>query len=109
MIAADVAPASEEATDPALSVLDDVERAAELQTPTADEGPYGPASAKPGDGGAAPSAEFTIKAKESSKLFHTEESPYFGRTKADVWFKTAEDAENAGFTAYSRKRATAKK
>jgi hypothetical protein len=50
-----------------------------------------------------------VKGKRSSKLFHTAESPYFGRTKADVWFKTPADAENAGFAAWNhKKKATAK-
>ena len=74
-----------------------------------EEGPFGPGSAKPLADGAAPGAEFTVKGKQSSKLFHTAESPYFGRTKADVWFKTPADAENAGFAAWNhKKKATAK-
>jgi hypothetical protein len=75
----------------------------------AEEGPVGPGSAKPLPDGGAPGAEFTVKGKRSSKLFHTAESPYFGRTKADVWFKTPADAENAGFAAWNhKKKATAK-
>jgi len=46
----------------------------------------------------------------SSKLFHTQKSPYFTRTKADVWFKSEADAESAGFQAWDhKKRAAAKK
>ena len=37
-------------------------------------------------------------------LFHTPESPYYGRTKAEMWFSNAEDAEAAGFTSWSRKK-----
>ena len=74
------------------------------------DGPYGPASAKPASDGSAPSTDFTVKAKVSSKLFHTEKSPYFSRTKADVWFKTEADAESAGFQAWDhKKRATTPK
>ncbi|MFI7677708.1 hypothetical protein [Actinophytocola sp. NPDC049390] len=92
---------------PALSTLDEGAITAEL---TAAGGPYGPGSAKPAADGAAPSAEFAVKAKESSKLFHSEKSPYFGRTKADVWFKSEADAESAGFQAWDhKKRAAAKK
>ena len=29
--------------------------------------------------------------------YHTPESPYYGRTVAEVWFATAADAEAAGF------------
>jgi hypothetical protein len=31
-------------------------------------------------------------------LFHPPSSPYFERTKPEAWFRTAEDAEKAGFT-----------
>ena len=48
-----------------------------------------------GDG--EPPAEFTIKGKDSSKLYHRSDSSMYGRTKADVWFKTEEDAVAAGF------------
>jgi hypothetical protein len=37
-------------------------------------------------------------------LFHTTTSPYYTRTKAEVWFRTPEDAEQAGFTAWNRPR-----
>jgi hypothetical protein len=75
-----------------------------------EEGPFGPGSAKPLPDGGAPGEEFTVKGKRSSKLFHTAESPYFGRTKADVWFKTPADAESAGFAAWNhKKKATADK
>jgi hypothetical protein len=101
------AKATPKPADPALSTLDEGAITAELQ---AAGGPYGPGSAKPAADGAAPSAEFAVKGKESSKLFHTEKSPYFGRTKADVWFKTEADAEGAGFQAWDhKKRAAAKK
>jgi hypothetical protein len=46
---------------------------------------------------------FTIKAKAQSMLFHTADSPYYGRTKPDVWFRTEADAERAGFTKYVRR------
>lgn len=67
-------------------------------------GPYGPGSANPLPDGSAPSEEFTVKGNTSSKLFHTNESPYYGRTKAKVWFKTPEDAKRAGFTAWNEKK-----
>lgn len=49
--------------------------------------------------GSAPSAEYVVKAKLKSKIFHTEASPNYLRTRADVWFKSAADAEAAGFRA----------
>jgi hypothetical protein len=44
-----------------------------------------------------PPAGFTIKGKEASMLIHRPDSSMYGRTKADVWFKTEEDAVAAGF------------
>ena len=62
-----------------------------------------PNSARPLPDGSAPSAEFTIKGNAGSMLFHTKESPYFGRTKAEVWFKSPTDAEAAGFTGWNKR------
>jgi hypothetical protein len=73
-------------------------------TTSVEEGPFGPGSAKPNADGSAPGDDYTVKGKRSSKLFHTAESPYFGRTKADVWFKTPADAESAGFAAWNHKK-----
>jgi hypothetical protein len=84
--------------------------AAVVDAPAAgEEGPFGPGSAKPLPDGSAPGEEFTVKGKRSSKLFHTAQSPYFGRTKADVWFKTPADAESAGFSAWNHKKKAAAK
>lgn len=40
---------------------------------------------------------FDIKGNEDSMKFHTPESPWYGQTKAEVWFRTEEAAEKAGF------------
>ncbi|GAA3527910.1 hypothetical protein GCM10022234_26400 [Aeromicrobium panaciterrae] len=56
-------------------------------------------SAKPLAGGKAPSPEYTIKGNADSMYFHTPDSPSYGRTIAEVWFKTEADARAAGFTA----------
>lgn len=101
---ADATPAAE----PAL-VAEPVAEAAPAAPTATEDGPFGPGSAKPLADGAAPGAEYTVKGKRSSKLFHTAESPYFGRTKADVWFKTPADAENAGFAAWNHKKKAAAK
>jgi hypothetical protein len=74
-----------------------------LTEPDVEPGDY-PNSAKPLPDGSAPSAEFTIKGNAGSKLFHTKESPYYGRTKAEVWFRNPVDAEAAGFTAWDKRR-----
>ena len=61
------------------------------------DSPYGEGSAFALEDGSAPSSDFVIKAKVSTKIYHPEESSFFGRTKADVWFTNAEAAEAAGF------------
>ena len=74
-----------------------------------------PAAAEPGFGhspgsaparpdGSAPGPEYTIKGNAGSMLFHRPDSPYYGRTKAQVWFRTATDARAAGFTEWVPKR-----
>jgi len=45
-----------------------------------------------------PPAEYGIKGNERSMKFHTTDSEGYERTIADVWFRTVEDAERAGFT-----------
>jgi large subunit ribosomal protein L4 len=62
------------------------------------EGPFGPDSAEPLDDGAAPEG-FTIKGNKGSMKYHTTESQWYDRTVAEVWFRTAEAAEAAGFVA----------
>jgi len=62
-------------------------------------GPY-PRSALSQEDGSAPTAEFIIKGKMGSMRCHGPESPYFHRTKAEVWFRTMSDAEAAGFRAW---------
>ena len=56
----------------------------------------GPESAAPLDDGTAPEG-FRIKGNADTMLFHTEESPYYGRTRAEVWFSSEEAARAAGF------------
>ena len=59
--------------------------------------PFGPGSAEPLEDGSAPGPEYVIKGKKAKKIYHPEESSFYGRTKADVWFTTSEAAESAGF------------
>ncbi len=47
--------------------------------------------------GSAPEG-YDVKGNADSGYYHTPESPYYGRTVAELWFKSAEDAEAAGFT-----------
>ncbi len=62
-----------------------------------DVSPFGEESARPLEDGSAPSDEYTIKGNAGSMLYHPPTSPFYGRTKAEVWFTTAEAAEAAGF------------
>ena len=63
------------------------------ETNVADQHPYGEDSFR-GDN---PPAGFDIKGNEDSKKFHAPTSPWYGRTIAEVWFRSAEAAEAAGF------------
>ena len=40
---------------------------------------------------------YPIKGNADSMLFHTVESPYYGRTVAEVWFDSEDSARSAGF------------
>jgi large subunit ribosomal protein L17 len=62
----------------------------------ASEAPYGEGSHAPLEDGTQPEG-FPIKGNDESKYYHTEESPYYEQTKAEVWFASAEAAEAAGF------------
>jgi hypothetical protein len=67
-------------------------------------GPFGPGSALPLPDGSAPSPQFRIKARTSSMVFHTESSPFYERLEPQVWFRTPDDAQRAGFTSWERPR-----
>ena len=54
-------------------------------------------SARPLEGGAAPDPGFVVKGNEKSMIYHPPESPSYGRTVAQTWFRTEEDAVAAGF------------
>ena len=70
----------------------DVETSAPAQTEQDDDAPAD--GSYKGDN---PPAGFDIKGNADSGKFHTPESPWYGRTKAEVWFNSVEDAEAAGF------------
>ena len=60
--------------------------------------PFGPGSALPKPDGTAPSAEYVVKAQLASRRYHTASSSGFESAKAEVWFRSAEEAERAGFS-----------
>ena len=67
---------------------------APVEEPAADGKDYGEGSFR---GAEAPSEDFTIKGNEDSMKYHTPESPWYGRTVAEVWFNSEEAAQAAGF------------
>ncbi len=92
---------SSEVIEETNEIADEVqENDIEQESPEENDGssPYGAGSATAEDDGSQPSEEYQIKGKVSSKIYHPPESPFFSRTKADVWFTTSEVAEKAGFS-----------
>jgi len=82
----------------------DEDKADDAEAPAADAdvqdtvaGKYGADSAAPNADGSAPEG-FDIKGNENSMKFHTPDSPWYDQTEAEVWFRTEEAAEAAGFT-----------
>jgi hypothetical protein len=63
-----------------------------------------PGSVLPAADGSSPSVEFVIKVNEGSRRYHTPESPFYVRTRADFWFRSVADAEKAGFAAWNAGR-----
>ena len=91
------APAAK-ADKPATAADADKPAAAAAANSDKGESPFGPDSAEPLADGAAPEG-FTIKGNKDSMKYHTTESQWYDRTVAEVWFRTAEAAEAAGFMA----------
>ena len=94
--AASEAPAAEAAAEAVTEAP--AEKAAEAPAEAADvtAGEFGPDSAAALEDGSAP-AGFEIKGNKTSMKFHAPSSPWYDRTNAEVWFKSAEAAEAAGF------------
>ena len=63
----------------------------------ATEAPHGEGSHGPIADDAQPEG-FPIKGNAGSMLYHTPESPFYGRTVAEVWFASEAAAEAAGFS-----------
>ncbi|MFK0251346.1 hypothetical protein ACIQUM_42170 [Amycolatopsis azurea] len=60
-------------------------------------GPFGPGSAMPRPGGGRPADDFAVKASVTALRYCAEDSPQFPKMVAEVWFRTAADAERVGF------------
>jgi small subunit ribosomal protein S2 len=83
----------------ATTAPESVETRAAVETTTESavaEGEFGPDSAAPLEDGSAPEG-FEIKGNKNSMKFHAPSSPWYARTNAEVWFRSAEAAEAAGF------------
>jgi large subunit ribosomal protein L17 len=73
--------------------------AAKIETPeiaSADDKPLPDGAHAPIESGEAPRG-YKIKGNADSGLYHVPGSAFYDRTVAEIWFKTAEDAEAAGF------------
>lgn len=97
-LAADSPTAAAVAEEAAAAKAADADAAEVEESAADDEHPYGEGSHAPLEDGSAPEG-FPIKGNEDSKLYHTEESPHYERTDAEVWFATTDAAEAAGFSA----------
>lgn len=67
---------------------------------TASREPYPGAVRAPSDGSTPPSTH-PVKVHTGSGRYHTEESPYYIRTRADLYFVGPAEAEAAGFVAWN--------
>ncbi len=70
------------------------------EAPAATNGAPYPGAVLPAADGTSPDAAYDIKGS-SGKKYHTTASPYYGRTKAAVYFDSVESAEAAGFVGAS--------
>jgi large subunit ribosomal protein L17 len=94
-------PVVEPVAAPAATAVDldptDVEApAADAVGEVVESGPYGADSRLPLDDGEAPEG-FLVKGNRDSMKFHTPASPWYEKTVAEVYFRTASAAEEAGF------------
>ncbi|WP_328529267.1 hypothetical protein OG984_27550 [Nocardioides sp. NBC_00368] len=93
-------PTVDEAETPAPTAEVTAESAPAAEAPAATKGaPYAGAVLPAADGSSSDAA-YTIKGS-SGKKYHITASPYYGRTKAAVYFDTVESAEAAGFVGAS--------
>ena len=68
------------------------------------DAPFGPGSMRAGSDGSSPDPAYVVKGKTATKAFYTPAAAYYTRTRADVWFRTADDARAAGFTERAPRR-----
>jgi len=99
-VAADEVVADEAAAETAPDVDSSTQDSdADGQVNADDTSPYGSGSHALIDGDPDQVPEgFPVKGNDDSKLYHNENSPFYGRTKAEVWFADDAAAEAAGFS-----------
>jgi hypothetical protein len=68
------------------------------------DAPFGPGSVRARSDGSTPEPAYLVKGKIATKVFYTPGGAYYTRTRADVWFRTADDARAAGFTERAPRR-----
>ena len=95
------APGAAAGTHALLSPSGVVSAAAQVRRPPR---PRPPGAVAPLPDGSAPGPEYTIKGNAASMLFHSPGSPYYARTKAAFWFRSADEARAAGFTEWTPRR-----
>lgn len=76
--------------------------AAKLTGAGSGDEPYGAGSIRTAAGTTAPDG-YTVKGNENSMLYHSPESPVYGDTIAEIWFRDADTAERAGFARWDSK------
>lgn len=106
--AAEQAPATPTPASVALPVATPAGSRAPIPVPVAigADGSQASAAEAPASSGSddSPPVALTIKAKRSSRLYHTPSSPAWSRMHADAWFETEEAAEAAGFKRWDWRR-----
>ena len=88
--------ASAAATSAAADQQAEATEAETVEAETPETPDYGPDSALAIEDGAAPEG-FDIKGNTNSMKFHRPEGQWYEQTVAEVWFRSAEAAEAAGF------------
>jgi small subunit ribosomal protein S2 len=89
-------PAAEAPAEAAAEAPAEITPLAAVATEEAPAAEFGADSAPANEDGSAPEG-FEVKGNKDSMKFHAPTSPWYDRTKAEVWFRTAEAAEAAGF------------
>jgi hypothetical protein len=79
-------------------------RTSVVSTGLPSDAPFGPGSVRARSDGSSPDPAHVVKGKIATKVFYTPAAAYYTRTRADVWFRTADDARAAGFTERAPRR-----